>query len=80
MNAATLELRVAEIAATRRRSRTARFATYLLVLVIVAWSVEAIVVKDTDWSRILTGSLLTTLTRFLEIGRASCRERVFAVV
>lgn len=67
MNAATLELRVAEIAATRRRTHTARFATYALILLLVAWSIEAIVIKDTDWSRILTGSLWTTLTRFLEI-------------
>lgn len=67
MNAATLELRVAEIAVGRRRSRATRFATYLLILAIVAWSVEAIVIQDTDWSRILTGSLLTTLSRFLEI-------------
>lgn len=67
MNAATLELRVAEIASGRRRSRIARFSIYLVIAVFVAWSVEAIVIKDTDWSRILTGSLLTTLSRFLEV-------------
>ena len=67
MNAATLDLRVAEIAAGRRRSRYTRYPAYLAILVLVLWSIEAIVIGDTDWSRILTGSLLTTLARFLEI-------------
>ena len=67
MNAATLELRVAEIAAGRRRTRAVRYSGYLLIAALVLWSVEAIVIADTDWSRILTGSLLTTLARFLEL-------------
>lgn len=67
MNTAVLELRVADIAASRRRSRTIRLVTYLTVFVLVAWSVEAIVVRDTDWSRIVTGSLLSTLARFVEL-------------
>ena len=58
MNAATLDLRVAEIAAGRRRTRVARYSAYLVILALVLWSVEAIVIADTDWSRILTGSLL----------------------
>jgi phosphonate transport system permease protein len=67
VNAATLELRVAEIAAGRRRTRTARYTAYAAILALVVWSVEAIVIGDTDWSRILTGSLLSTLARFLEL-------------
>jgi len=67
VNAATLDLRVAAIAAGRRRTRTARYTAYAAILVLVLWSVEAIVIADTDWSRILTGSLLTTLARFLEL-------------
>ena len=67
MNAATLDLRVAEIAAGRRRTRTARYTAYAAILVLVLWSVEAIVIGDTDWSRILTGSLLTSLGRFAEL-------------
>ena len=66
MNAATLGLRVAAIAAGRRRSRLARYSTWLALLAVVVWSIEAIVIADTDWSRIVTGSLLTTLGRFLE--------------
>jgi phosphonate transport system permease protein len=67
VNAATLDLRVAEIAAGRRRTRLTRYSGYIVILALVLWSIEAIVIGDTDWSRILTGSLLTTLSRFLEL-------------
>jgi hypothetical protein len=43
---------VAAIAATRQRGRRVRFTMYLVVAVLVLWSMHAIVVKDTDWSRI----------------------------
>ena len=66
MNAATLDLRVAEIAAGRRRTRTVRYTGYFVIAALVLWSIEAIVIADTDWSRIFTGSLLTTLGRFLQ--------------
>lgn len=67
MNAAALERQVAGIAAGRRRTRLTRYTAYLVVLVLVLWSVEAIVVRDTDWSRIAGGALLVTLGRFLEL-------------
>ncbi|MEO6363163.1 MAG: phosphonate ABC transporter, permease protein PhnE [Caldimonas sp.] len=67
MNALTLEMRVAGIAAGRRRSRVTRYSSYLAILVVVLWSIEAIVIADTDWNRILTGSLLTSMGRFLEL-------------
>ena len=67
MNAAALEARVAGIAAGRRRTRTIRYTAYFVILAFVVWSVEAIVVQDTDWSRIVTGSLLTSLGRFIEL-------------
>ena len=67
MNAGTLDLRVAAVAAGRRRTRVVRYAAYFAILALVLWSVEAIVIADTDWSRILTGSMLTTLLRFLDI-------------
>jgi phosphonate transport system permease protein len=63
----SLDVRVEEIAAGRRRSRAARFAAYLVVLALVAWSIYVIVVADTDWNRILNGTLLTSLGRFLEL-------------
>jgi phosphonate transport system permease protein len=67
VNAATLQLRVAGVAAGRRRARVTRYAAYAALLALVLWSVEAIVVHDTDWSRIVGSSLLTTLGRFLEL-------------
>ena len=67
MNAAALEARVAGIAAGRRRTRTVRYGSYFLILAVVVWSIEAIVFRDTDWSRIVGGSLLTSLGRFLEL-------------
>jgi phosphonate transport system permease protein len=63
----TLDARVDAIAAGRSRARKVRYTTYLLVFIVVAWTVEAIVISDTDWSRILNGSLLTSLGRFLEL-------------
>ena len=67
MNAAALEARVAGIAAGRRRTRTIRYTAYFVILAFVAWSVEVIVVQDTDWSRIVSGSLLSSLGRFIEL-------------
>jgi phosphonate transport system permease protein len=67
VSAIPLDNRVEEIFAVRRRSRAARYSGYFVLLAAVAWSIKVIVVDDTDWSRILTGSLLTTLGRFLEL-------------
>ncbi|MEO6746558.1 MAG: phosphonate ABC transporter, permease protein PhnE [Caldimonas sp.] len=67
MNAATIELRVAEIAAGRRRTRATRYTAYAAIAVLVLWSIEAIVIADTDWSRIVGASLFTTMGRFLEL-------------
>ncbi len=67
MSAALIDVRAEGIVAGRRRSRLTRFITYAAILAVVAWTVKAIVIVDTDWSRILTGSLLTTLGRFLEL-------------
>ena len=63
----TLNTRVDEITAERRRTRTTRFISTFFIVAVVAWSIEAIVIADTDWNRILTGSLLTTMGRFLEL-------------
>ena len=51
----------------RRRSQRQRYAVYFVVIVAVLWSIEAIVVSDTDWSRILSGSVLTSMASFIEI-------------
>jgi phosphonate transport system permease protein len=67
VNAATLDLRVADIAAGRQRRRRRRYVSYAVVLLAVAWSIEVIVVRDTDWSRIQMSSLLATAERFAEL-------------
>ena len=67
MNALALEARVADIALNRQRNRRLRYAAYAVVATAVAWSIEGIVVKDTDWSRIHLSALLDTLSRFAEL-------------
>ncbi len=66
MNAAAFALRVDGIAASRQRTRRVRYSAVAVVVVAALWSIEAIVVKDTDWSRIGLASLLETLRRFAE--------------
>ena len=58
--------RVLALAATRRRTRTLRYAFYLVVAALVAWSVEAIVVGDTDWSRISADGVAKAAGRFVD--------------
>jgi len=67
LSATSVDLRADAIVARRRKSRVMRSLVNLGILVVVALSIEAIVIADTDWSRILNGSLLTTLGRFLEL-------------
>jgi phosphonate transport system permease protein len=67
MNAAVLDARIADITSRRQRTRRIRYVSYAVILVAVAWSIEAIVVKDTDWSRIQLSSLLGTLGRFADL-------------
>lgn len=74
MNAATLEMRVASIAVARQRSRRTRYLAYAVIIAVVAWSIEAIVVKDTDWSRITLASLLDTFRRFADLDTSVVSE------
>ena len=67
MNATALDARVGEIAVWRRRTRAVRYTSYFVVAALVAWSVEAIVIADTDWSRLAAGSIARTLGRFLQL-------------
>ena len=64
--AAALDLRIDAIATLRRRTWATRAAIYAAMAAAVAWSVYAIVVADTDWSRLAFGTLSRTLWRFLE--------------
>ena len=58
--------RIEALAAARRRTRTLRYAVYLAVAAVVAWSVEAIVVGDTDWSRISVAGVAKAAWRFID--------------
>lgn len=58
--------RIDELAAARRRARLLRYAGYLGVAAIVAWSVEAIVVGDTDWTRISAQGVAKAAWRFID--------------
>ena len=58
--------RIEALAAARRRTRTLRYAVYLAVAAVVVWSVEAIVVGDTDWSRISVAGVAKAAWRFID--------------
>jgi len=53
--------------AKRRRSRRLGLAIQLAILALVLWSLEAIVVGDTDWKRITLASVGRALGRFADL-------------
>ena len=57
--------RIEQLNATMRRARTWRYLRYALIALVVGWSVEAIVVGDTDWSRITAEGLAKGAARFI---------------
>ena len=63
----TLEERAAGLAREKQRGRRLRFTLYAAVLFMVAWSVKVIAIDDTDWSRILGASLLSTAKGFVDV-------------
>ena len=67
MNAAVFAARVDAIAAGRQRTRRVRYTMYAIGVVAALWTIEAIVIADTDWSRIGLTSLLETFARFLQL-------------
>lgn len=58
--------RIAELDASRRRARLWRYGRYALIAALVAWSVEAIVVGDTDWTRITWAGVVSAAWRFID--------------
>jgi phosphonate transport system permease protein len=58
--------RIAQLDATRRRARGWRYLRYALIALLVGWSVEAIVVGDTDWSRISVAGVASAAWRFID--------------
>ncbi|MFN0182709.1 MAG: phosphonate ABC transporter, permease protein PhnE [Aquabacterium sp.] len=58
--------RIAELDAARRRARLWRYGRYGLIAALVAWSVEAIVIGDTDWTRITLAGVASAAWRFID--------------
>ena len=58
------------IAAGRRHNRALRSLAYLTVIGAVLWSVQVIVIADTDWARLAASSAGKTLKSFLEFDYA----------
>ena len=68
------EALIAQLAATRRRARFWRYLRYSLITLVVAWSVEAIVVSDTDWTRITWEGVITSAKRFIDFDASVLSE------
>ena len=58
--------RIAQLDEMRRRARTWRYLRYALIALLVGWSVEAIVVGDTDWTRITAAGVASAAWRFID--------------
>lgn len=58
--------RIDALAAARKRARTWRWARYSIIAALVLWSVEAIVIGDTDWSRISGEGVWKSAWRFID--------------
>lgn len=61
------ESEVGRIERWRRQSRAYRYTIYALIGAFVLWSVEAIVVGDTDWERITLAGIVKASARFLRL-------------
>lgn len=57
--------RIAQLDVARRRAWRWRMLRWALVVLVVGWSVEAIVVGDTDWSRISAAGVASAASRFV---------------
>lgn len=62
------------LAESRRRTRVRKYSLYALLALVVAWSVEAIVVADTDWSRITLQGVLSAAWRFIAFDPSVLRD------
>ncbi len=63
-----LEAKADGIIALRKRSKGIRYFCYLILFVLVLWSIHVTIVEDTDWQRIGSwASVMKSLGRFMEI-------------
>ena len=59
----------------RRKSSNIRLCIYLVLFVLVAWSVQVTIIEDTDWERMGSlGSVLESANRFLGIDFALFKD------
>jgi len=56
-----------KIAQWRNRSRLIRYSIIFFISLLILWSVEAILIGDTDWSRMSMATTLKTAKKFLAI-------------
>ena len=66
--------RIAQLDAARRQARFWRYLRYAFIAALVAWSVEAIVVGDTDWSRITWDGVQKSALRFIDFDASILKE------
>lgn len=59
------ENRVDRLLADNSKKRLLRYLIYLLIFMIVAWSVQRLIIHDTDWSRLGNGTVGKTVAQFL---------------
>ena len=68
------EALIAQLTQSRRQARLWRYARYTVLALLVAWSVEAIVVGDTDWSRITWDGVVKSARRFIDFDASVLSE------
>ncbi len=66
--------RIAQLDASRRQARFWRYLRYALIASLVVWSVEAIVVGDTDWTRISASGVASAAMRFIDFDASILKE------
>jgi phosphonate transport system permease protein len=64
---AELDREVERIGRARRAKYARRYSIYGLIAASMLWSIEAIVIGDTDWNRISGASIAKSALRFLEV-------------
>lgn len=74
MTADDLEQIAASVSRWRSRSRRLRYGVYGLFVLVVLWSLQTIVINDTDWERINLGGIARAAGRFLRVDFAILPE------
>lgn len=67
MTSAMLDAKASQISTRRWHNRASRYVVSLIIFAIVAWSIDVLVIKDTDWTRLASGTVGRTVMQFLEV-------------